>query len=123
MGRYGDELPGQRQEQCQHLVHILIRHDAEQEHELLPRKAVPQALHSGPHSVGVVAAIQQKDGRMPQQLESARPAHLFQTGTDGTALHVLLPGNALRMALSGMFQPWVRITRRAVTASAAFRGW
>ena len=29
----------------------------------------------------------------------------------------------VRMALSGMFQPWVRITRRAVIASAAFRGW
>jgi len=28
----------------------------------------------------------------------------------------------VRMALSGMFQPWVRITRRAVIASAAFRG-
>ncbi len=58
MGRYGDELPGQRQEQCQHLVHILVRHDAEQEDELLPREAVPEALDGGPHPVGVVTAVQ-----------------------------------------------------------------
>ena len=79
------------------LRHILVRHDAEQEHELLPRKAVPQALHGGPHSVGVWLPSSKKTGECrsssnrPGQRTCSRPA---------------------RMALSGMFQPRLRSTRR-----------
>ena len=80
VGRDRDEPLCQRQQQCQHLVHILVGHDAEQEDELLPRESVPEALDGGPHPVGVVTAVQQKSGRMPQQLEPARPAHLLEAG-------------------------------------------
>ena len=38
MGRDGDELLCQRQQQRQHLIHVLVGHDAEQEDELLPRE-------------------------------------------------------------------------------------
>ena len=33
--------------------------------------------------MGVVGAVQQEGGRVPQQLEPARPAHRFKTGADG----------------------------------------
>ena len=67
----------------QHFVHILVRHDADQEHELLPREAVAQALHGGPHPVGVVTAVQQEGRAVPQKLKPARPLHSLQTGADG----------------------------------------
>ncbi len=83
MRRHRDEPHRQRSQQAEHLVHILVRHDAHKEHELLPGEAVFQTLHCGPHTVGVVAAVQQEGRFMPQQFEAARPAHSFQAGADG----------------------------------------
>ena len=91
VGRDRDEPLCQRQQQRQHLVHILVGHDAEQEDELLPREAVPEALDGGPHPVGVVTAVQQESGRMPQQLEPARPAHPLEAGADGAVGDVPSP--------------------------------
>ena len=64
---------------------------SQQEDELLPREAVPEALDGGPHPVGVVTAVQQESGRMPQQLEPARPAHLLEAGADGAVGDVPSP--------------------------------
>ena len=88
VGRHSHELLCQRGQQLQHLVHILVGHDADQEHELLTGEAVLQALHRGPHAVGVVAAVQQEGRVMPQQLKAARPLHGLQSGADGTFRHI-----------------------------------
>ena len=92
----------------EHLVHILVCHDADQKNELLPGEAVSQALHRGTHSVGVVAAVQQERGRVPQQFKAARPADRFKTSTDGAFRDV--PAMCAHHPQS-------------VIASAAFRGW
>ncbi len=105
--RDGDELLRQRQQQRQHLVHILVGHDAEQEDELLPGKRsrrlwtvarIPWALWL-PSSRK--AGECRSSSNRPGQLTCSRP---------------------VRMALSGMFQPLPRSTRRAVMARAAFLG-
>ena len=41
--------------------------------------------------MGVVAAVQQEGGRVPQQLEAARPAHLLEAGADGAVGDVPSP--------------------------------
>ena len=83
VGRHRHEPLCQRGQQVQHLVHILVGHDAEEEDEFLPREAVPQALHRGPHPVGIVAAVQHKGRRTAQQLKAARPLHRLQPLADG----------------------------------------
>ena len=77
------ELVCQREQKLQHLVHVLVGHDAEQKDEFLAGETVVQTLDRGPHPVGVVAAVQQEGGRVPQQLEPARPADGLQTLPDG----------------------------------------
>ena len=83
VGRYRYKPLCQRGQQGQHLVHILVCHNTDEKDELFAGEAVFQALHRGPHPVGVVAAVQQKRRGMPQQLKAARPAHRFQTPADG----------------------------------------
>ncbi len=106
--RYRHKPLCQRCQQRQHLVHILVCHNADEKDEFLPGEAVFQALHRGAHPVGVVAAVQQKGRAMPQQLKAARPAHRFQTPADGLFRDIPSPA---------------RSTRKAVMATAAFRGW
>ena len=91
--RHGHEPLGQRCQQRQHLVHVLVCHDADQKDEFLPGETVFQALHRGAHPVGVVAAVQHKGRAVAQQLKAPGPAHLFQPGADGAFRDVpaLLP--------------------------------
>ena len=91
--RHGHEPLGQRCQQRQHLVHILVSHDADQKDEFLPGEAVFQALHRGAHPVGVVAAVQHKGRAVAQQFKAPGPTYLLQPGADGTFRDVpaLLP--------------------------------
>ena len=91
--RHGHEPLGQRCQQRQHLVHVLVGHDADQKDEFLPGEAVFQALHCGAHPVGVVAAVQHKGRAVAQQLKAPGPAYLLQSGADGAFRDVpaLLP--------------------------------
>ena len=93
MRRHGHEPLGQRCQQRQHLVHVLVGHDADQKDEFLPGEAVFQALHRGAHPVGVVAAVQHKGRAVAQQLKAPGPAYLLQSSADGAFRDVpaLLP--------------------------------
>ena len=67
----GKEPLRQRRQDLQHTVHVLIRHDGQQEHELLIREQLPQAVRCGGHALGVVAAVQQEHRVAAQYLGRA----------------------------------------------------
>ena len=83
VGPDGKDPGSQRRQQVQHVLHILVRQNAQQEHQLLPGEQGLQTLSRGCDAVGIVGAVQQEYRGLPQHLEPPRPADGGKAPPDG----------------------------------------
>ena len=98
------------QQQAEHLVRVLVGHDADQEHERFPREQGPQGSPPWRASRGALWLPVQQEGRVP--------------GAAARTGRASAPGPApAGWRCRGSASPRARRARSASMATAAFRGW